>query len=46
MAKNSELLAIPEFENLPEDQISWWVGVMQKQGLLSGPVDTSKMIFE
>jgi NitT/TauT family transport system substrate-binding protein len=32
--------------DLTEDQISWWVGVMQKQGLLSGPVDTSKMIFE
>ena len=25
MAENSELLAIPEFENLPEDQISWFL---------------------
>jgi NitT/TauT family transport system substrate-binding protein len=29
-----------------EDQISWWVGVMQKQGLLTGPVDTSKVVFK
>jgi NitT/TauT family transport system substrate-binding protein len=32
--------------NVTEDQISWWVGVMQKQGLLTGPVDTSKMVFK
>jgi NitT/TauT family transport system substrate-binding protein len=31
---------------LTEDQISWWVGVMRKQGLLTGPVDTSKVVFQ
>ena len=31
--------------DLSEDQISFWVDVMRKQGLLTGPVDTSKMIF-
>lgn len=32
--------------NIAENQISWWVGVMRKQGLLTGPVDTSKMVFK
>ncbi len=32
--------------SLTEDQISWWVGVMQKQGLLTGPVDTGRMVFK
>ncbi|HEX4112133.1 MAG TPA: ABC transporter substrate-binding protein [Stellaceae bacterium] len=32
--------------NITEDQIAWWVGPMRKQGLLTGPVDTSKVVFK
>jgi NitT/TauT family transport system substrate-binding protein len=32
--------------DITEGQIAWWVGVMEKQGLLSGPVDTSKFVFK
>jgi NitT/TauT family transport system substrate-binding protein len=32
--------------NVTADQISWWVGVLQKQGLLTGSVDTSKVVFK
>jgi len=36
MAKNSELLAIPEFENLPEDQISWFLSQSEELHLKAG----------
>ncbi len=32
--------------NLAPDQIQWWVGVMQRQGLLKGTPDMAKAIFE
>ncbi|HEX4112072.1 MAG TPA: ABC transporter substrate-binding protein, partial [Stellaceae bacterium] len=32
--------------DIKPDQIGWWVGVMQQQGLLNGPVDTSKLVFK
>jgi signal transduction histidine kinase len=36
MAETSELLAIPEFENLPEDQISWFLSQAEELSLKSG----------
>lgn len=32
--------------NIATDQIAWWVGVMEKQGLLSGAVDTKGFVFK
>jgi NitT/TauT family transport system substrate-binding protein len=32
--------------NLTPEQINWWVGVMQKQGLLKGSPDMAKAIFQ
>jgi signal transduction histidine kinase len=36
MAENSELLAIPEFEKLPEDQITWFLGQAEELHLKAG----------
>jgi signal transduction histidine kinase len=36
MAENSELLAIPEFEKLPEDQITWFLGQAEELYLKAG----------
>ncbi len=36
MAKTSELLAIPEFENLPEDQISWFLSQTEELHVKAG----------
>src|SRR5271167_2149447 len=36
MADHSELLAIPEFENLPEDQISWFLSQTEELRLKAG----------
>src|SRR5215471_15782983 len=36
MAEKSELLAIPQFENLPEDQITWFLGQTEELRLKAG----------
>ncbi len=36
MAQPSELLAIPEFENLPEDQIAWFLGQAEELHVTAG----------
>ena len=36
MAQPSELLAIPEFENLPEDQIAWFLGQAEELHVPAG----------
>lgn len=54
MAKNSELLAISEFRNLPEDQITWFLSQTEELSLKAGetgfrqgdPADAMFVILE
>ena len=38
MVENSELLQVPAFANLPDDQISWFISQSQEVYLKAGDV--------